>query len=242
MANMPKSGRLVDESTGKGVPDATVIASAIFNAENPIHGSARDEPYRVLTTTDEDGRYYIPSTWGHLRLALPGMDARERWIITAYKPGYVVAADDEDLRKFRQSGLNKFRPKSTTFSPAATWLGFWVQVDPIALRRVELSLKEAVTYYRDVLGAGLYVENARDDAEVALRAQAYATFEPMICGLEQDDIVDQNTGGAFASFAFNSVKFVLALRSMEPDGFGDASTHPVFHAGSVCQALHSSLR
>lgn len=177
-----------------------------------------------------------------MRFALPGMDARERWVITAYKPGYVVAADDENLRKFKQSGLNEFRPNSTTFSPPASWLGLVVEVDPIAMRQVELNLKEAVTYYRDVLGAGLYIQNARDDAEVALRAEAFAAFEPMICGLGQNEIVDQNTGVAFASFAFDSVKFVLALRSMEPDGFGDAHTHPVFHAGSVCQALHSSVR
>ena len=72
----------------------------MFNAENPVHGSAHDEPYRVLAHTDDEGRYYIHSTWAHVRLALPGLDVSERWVITAYKPGYVVATDEENLRSF----------------------------------------------------------------------------------------------------------------------------------------------
>ena len=108
------------------------------------------------------------------------------------------------------------------------------------MRQAELDLKEAAPYYRDVIGAGLYIQDSWDDADVAVRADAYKHFEPIVCGMAPDDVVDQNTGGAFAAFAFDGTKFDLVLRNLEPQGYGDASQHPVFHAGNVCRALHES--
>ena len=120
MANSPKVGRVVDEVTGKGLADATVIASARFNVELPSGGSGSDMPYRVIARTDRDGNYFIPSTWSHIRFALPGMDAREAWVITVYKPGYVVARDAAHLGVFRPSGRNAYRAESTVLSPEAS--------------------------------------------------------------------------------------------------------------------------
>ena len=95
----------------------------------------------------------------------------------------------------------------------------------------------------DVGVADVDVLVSRDDAARLMAVwapQRELGFEPIVCGMAPDEMVDQNTGGAFAAFAFDGPKFGLVLRSLEPQGYGDASQHPVFHAGNVCRALHES--
>src|SRR5437660_817150 len=59
----PKVGRVVDVTTGQGVPGAAINAASRLGAEG--HGSG-DGVYRVITYTDADGNYRVPGTWSYM--------------------------------------------------------------------------------------------------------------------------------------------------------------------------------
>jgi hypothetical protein len=240
MASLPKVGRVVDDATGQGLPDVAVIASAIFNAQSPVHGSAHDFPYRLVVRTDSNGYFRIPSTWSQMRLSLPGLDARETWVVTAFKPNYAIAHDLDTISQFDSFGRTIFRPWSTTHSPSADWRGLYVAVEPLRMQQVDLKLNEAAAYYRDVIGLGRYVEGSSSGVEVALRSEAFNALSSEVCGANESETVSGDVGVAFRAFAFDSTKFITMLRRLEPSGFADDYSHPVFHLNSVCQAMRAS--
>jgi hypothetical protein len=110
MANTPKAGRVIDVTTGKGVPDATVIAAAKIYAGSVYSGG--ENIYRVITHTDKYGNYAIPGTWreswSNLPFRLPGANAHISWFITAFKPNYGFADDEEVWTQYQESGQPKY--------------------------------------------------------------------------------------------------------------------------------------
>lgn len=92
MANSMKYGRIVDATTGKGIPDVSVIAAANFFAGPGLGG---DNTYRVISHTDENGNYWIPSTWLQMNIMPPVGSPHTRWLISAYKLGYVFVGDEQ---------------------------------------------------------------------------------------------------------------------------------------------------
>lgn len=236
MANTPKTGKVIDATTGKGMPDVLVIAAARFYAGPVIHGSANSAPYRIITRTDSDGNYWIPNTWMHTTFGLPGTDPRERWVITAFKLGYVVEGDEEALNVFDEFGNAKYVPRSVVYSPSAMWLGFVVHVQPLVLKPTQLTLKEASVYYNKIAGAGGFAVGKRED-ELNVRLYASEYFRSRVCEMDQDAELDQSAAGALTFFTARPEKAVLTLRTLEPSGFRDAYQHPIFRAGNVCTAM-----
>lgn len=247
MVNTPKFGRIVDATTGKGMPDVEVIAVGHFRAQGPIHGSVAEYPYRIVTHTDADGNYWIPNMLLHLRFGLPGTDAMQTWMITAFKPGYAIVGNEKSWSEFDEYGAAKYLPKSTSENPSAWWLGFVIRVNPIKMRPTPLTLKEAVMYYKNVTELGWSIYRAREPEELALTELSYRYFSPLICGMDSAFEMDTTTTGAIGNFAINRDAFLKKLRDLVPTGFQtgyqlpvfkDDRLHPeIFHAKDVCKAL-----
>ena len=237
MTNAPKAGRVVDATTGEGMPGVTVIASAHFFAQNPVHGSASDYPYRIITQTDAHGAYYIPATWQDISFAFPGMEAREEWLVTAFKPRHAVVGDEQAWKEFNKYGEKKYKPYSVVVSPPLTWRGLYFEVDPIRLQPVNLTLREAAIYYNDITGLGLYSVAMRKPEEIALRKIGYDMFQPSVCALDGESTMDSTEAVSLVAYVFDRRKFIESLRTVEPSGFGDAYRYPVFHAKNVCAAM-----
>ena len=236
MVNAPKTGRVVDSTTGRGLPNVTVVAAATYNASGLIHGSAYLTLYRIITTTDADGNFEIPSTWTSFGIGIPGTDARERWFITAIKLGYVLERDQSALSKFDEYGAPAEIPSSIAESPPATWLGYRVRVDPLRMKPMSLSLKEAAVYYSSLKGVGGFaVGNPKDEA--SLRTLGAEWFLPQVCELDTDEVMDMTTGGKLVMFSTNPDESAKRLRQLEPSGFGDLQQHTILHAGNVCSAM-----
>jgi hypothetical protein len=236
MSNTPKSGKVVDAVTGKGMPDVIVIAAATFNAGPVIHGSSRATPYRIITHTDANGNYWIPSTWSHLSFGMPGTDPREKWLITAFRLGYALEGDEKALKAFGEFGRPKYLPLSIVESPKATWQGAVVKVAPLILNPVKLTLKEAAIYYRSILGVGGYAIGSPGD-EAKLRLYPNEFFLSEVCGMDPSAELDMPTASALALFTERPDEAIHSLRALEPSRWSDAYHHSVFHAGNVCTAM-----
>ncbi len=234
MANTPKFGRIVD-ATGKGMADVAVIALGHFRADS-FHGSAAGYSYRIVTRTDVEGNYWIPSTWTHIRFALPGMDAQSGWYITAFKPGYAIAADIPAFGK-----LDKVVPASLADSPAAFWLGLAIRVRPIEIRPVTLSLEEAAGYYGNIASLGWTFANNLNKEEVALRKDGANYFTPRVCALDPEQQI--GWGSNMAAFAQDPLSFDKEIDRLDPDWLKEPVVgyrYPHFHAKTICNSLKQS--
>lgn len=238
-AYLPKTGRIVDLETGKGMADTTVIAVATFYAPNPVEGSAHGTLYRIITHTDSDGDYSIPSTWSHVVFAfpaLPGTTPKVTWIITAYKPGYAIVGD-EVAWVFDEYGQASYFPRSTWFSPASTFQGVSVHVAPITMKTVDLSLKEAAVYAWRIASYGSALDARERPEEIALRENLNFRFMPLVCKLDPETKMDSTEAGALTTFARDYLKARSKLSELEPQGYRDLYMRPVFHASNVCAAM-----
>ena len=128
VVNMPKRGQVID-SAGNGIPGVSVISSARYSAEGPLGRSVTEYPYRVIAQTDGSGRYTLPATFQHFRVRFPGTVATEVWLVTAFKPGYVIMVDRTNFAEFNRHGDFKRRPASTSLAPSYSWRG------PVAIAR-----------------------------------------------------------------------------------------------------------
>lgn len=235
MVNTPKFGRIVDV-TGKGIGNVAVIALGEFGAQRLIHGSTGRYTYRIVTRTDADGNYWIPNTWTHMRFALPGMGAQYHWYITAFKPGYAIAADIPAFGK-----LDKILPASLADSPSAFWLGLAIWVKPIEIRPVALSLERASGYYGHIASLGWTFEINSNREEIALRKEGADYFTPRICALDAEQ--QTGWGSNMAAFAQDRFNFDKEIDRLDPDWLKEPAIgyrYPHYHAKTICNTLKQS--
>lgn len=240
MANSAKSGRIVDVTTGQGIPDVAVIAAANHYAAGP-NGNGGDNTYRVITHTDANGNYWIPSQWVHLFVTLPYGNSHHTWLISGFKPGYAFVGDDAAWTEYRDDGQPRYWPKSVGITPPATWFGLFVRVEPLEMRPVQLPLRDAALYYKSILvtgnGSG---EIWNRPEEVAVRKVAYDIFMPKVCALPPDTAMNEWEVGAYETFVRNPSAYNRAIRKSERKAMDQAlvnSKLAVFQARNVCIAM-----
>ncbi len=262
MVFSPKVGRVVDVTTGKGIPHAAVIAAALLRSDKAYGG---DGVYRVITYTDADGNYRVPNTWSHAfgetleyLITMRAAGPHVVWVITALKPGYAFVGDEDAwLRYYENTGEPRYRPLSTAAAPEASWHGFEMAVAPMLLKPVHLNVKQATSYFHAIVsdvGAAGGPDMANKSDEARLRRPIFDYLLPMVCGAEPNTTVDAYTASAISDLSDNGDKYLELLRKLEPDGFEKPihrfgeSDHPImkslynryrFATGSICSAMNA---
>lgn len=237
MAHSPKTGRVIDAETGQGMVGVYIVASASFYAQGLFGGSADEPLYRIVTRTDSNGEFKLPSTWSKASFALPIASPRVVWMVTAVKPGYVVVGDEDALNSWRKDGSPRLWPRSVESNPNARWQGGMVQISPIQLRNTPLTNKPALVYFWTQASLGSRAALQQTPESLDLRKVGYDAFVPYVCSLDADSVLDQYEALAYRAVARNSMAFSSNLDRMEPWTNGEKFSHSSFHAGNICAAL-----
>lgn len=247
-----KRGRVVDVTTGKGMPGVFVIATgdAYGQVFNPVSSGGFDDPlYRIVARTDANGDYTIPSTWAHAEIWFPPipflLKLQAEWKITAFLPGYAVVGDEVAWRSFDDRGHPSYSPRSL-HRRTGTTLGLLVnEVEPLEMRPVQLNLREAATYYASVtrdtaIGrSGRRLDRGDTPEENALREIGRRALLPQLCSMDSLAQVDAHTVNGILRFSPSVVsreKYHQRLVELEPQN-NTYRDSPKFLAGHVCEAM-----
>jgi len=245
MVHAPKSGRIVDEATGKGIPNAFVIAAGVMICSGSgfieAHTSAESE-YRVVVHTDDDGNYWLPNKWLHLTFDhfYPFFGScNEKWKLTAFKPGYVVSDDERIWAAVPPNARNGAHFKPRFNHPSSYWLGLFVKVEPLLMHEKKMDVGDASKYYSDLieLTGSPPIKPERTTDELALRDASAAFFLPKVCALDPEEVID--LGPHMAAFINDSDKYVDIWNSLDHGvnyGKGGKQEYPS-KAKYVCEAM-----
>jgi hypothetical protein len=243
MAHSPKYGRVVDAVTGKGIPDAVVLASA-FYTDDPVGLPIGHSPsgsgvvlYHVATRTDENGSYRLPTTSPNPRILVPSIRPRFRWVVTAYKWGYGVVGDEKAWSTFDEYGRAEWRPPSTTETPCATWLGLVVRVCDLRMTKVDLTLREAAYYYREISHVrGIFRGRPPEVARISEEAGTH--FMSEVCAMDPDSELNFFLGAGLISFTpYPRHAMQVAVQAQSRSWSEIAENDGTFPAGDVCAAM-----
>jgi hypothetical protein len=235
MSIAAKSGTVVDAATGRGLANVLVFESARFDEAGLVHGSRSEALYHVIVATDADGNYTLPSQLSKVQVGIPGTGPTMRFVITAFKPGYIVAGDESGW-KTDQRGEAAYDPPSVQVSPNASLSGLFARVDPIRMEPRELSLAEAAIYYEKILGVGVGRYDADDSAARRTRELGYNALVPLVCAKAEEIPLP---------VALAILKFAAAPRDAMSNFFAETKTPldttqkitPSVSARSVCDAM-----
>lgn len=245
MANSPKKGRVVDKTTGQGMADVAVIATAEFSADNGFrfHGGGGGPrcTYKVVTFTDNNGDYSIPNQWLHMTFGIPLLQSESEttWTLTALKPRYAIVEDADDYLAMTDLGVQYNGPNSVGRSPPATWWGLFVSVAPIEMKPVESTLRKQVFYYVRLLSPGVCGTNTHSPNEIKIRKAIYDELLPLVCREDPDAKLNWEQMGRLGLFSPDESKFRQRMRELTPDAMNNhnAGDTPIFRAGDICQAM-----
>lgn len=249
MARVPKSGRVVDSTTGKGIPDATVIAWATFSACGGVVESrcSSTTEYRLLTRTDQDGNYWIRNNYlSGIMPLIPIVlsDRRESWQITVIKPGYAVVGDHVAWTYLDRLGNARLYPPSTSDEPPpASSFVLFARVDPIPMYRVDLDLKQSSLYFAGLLrgGSGRVDQDMwNEPEETALRQHLYAPLQASVCGQPAATELDYGTFSALLILAPDGTAFLAKAKQLDPNLMKDPSPERKYKAAIVCDEMKAA--
>ncbi len=239
-ADSPKRGSVLDASTGQPIANATVIASAHFYANGLLGGSASNYPYRYITTTNAEGEFTIPPQWA-LRLALPGMQSHEEWLVTAIKVGYVLTGDEIAWSAFDARGRAKFSPPSTAQSPSGSFGDITMVIEPLRMHEANLTLAQFATYYQAIqrLGDPILEGNVTSEDE-QLRREISNFLTPRVCALETSEELLPGTAEAILFFAVDRQLVDTTFRDeVLRDVRNGTIDKRTYQSGRVCQVMKS---
>lgn len=238
IAHMPKKGVVIDSETGQPMPNVIVIAAG-WAFQGPIFfgPSGTINVYRIITYTDSEGRFRIPSTWSGLRWGFPGTDHHYRWAVTAFKPGYAIVGD-EIAWQFREDGSIRSSPPSTVLPPKHSFWGLFVEIEPIQMFKPTLNLKEAAVYYSRIRYFAPPPLPPLGPEDEALRQQGYSLLAPWVCAIDPQERLDKETLSGVRSFAADRSRVSALLEELDPlQAHMEIYQHPMFKAETICKII-----
>ena len=238
VVHMPKTGIVVDSETGRPMPHVIVIAAGWTSGGPVLVGpGGYSDLYRIVTFTDENGRYRIPSTWNEIITGGPSFGSRTGWVVTVFKPGYAVVGDEKGW-EFRSDGSSLYRPKSVAVSPDFAYRGFDIEVAPIMMFKPTLNLKEASVYYSNVKEVGGSYFASTEPGDLAIRQQGYALFAPWVCSLDPQFELDRLAMDTVVGFSIDPISVGAWLERLDPSqAHSEIHQHPKYKAGIVCKII-----
>ena len=238
VVSMRKTGVVIDDETGKPMPNVIVIAAASHSSAGLLVVPGGTNPlYRVVTQTDSHGRFEIPASWSRFHLALPHQNPRYDWVITVFHVGYAVVGDRPD-QELLHAGYSTYENPSLTDMPGHSFRFTHIEVDPIRMYKPTLGLKEAAIYYSRVRRTGGRSPNSKEPLDEAMRRQGYNLFAPWVCGLDPNMEIGSPPRGSILQFALDELKSIekIAEQSVK-EGFPHSEFAPSTKAGMVCAIL-----
>lgn len=238
VVHMPKTGVVIDEETGKPMSNVIVIAAA-WTSHGPVlfgPGGYADL-YRIVTFTDEEGRYRIPSTWSEIVTGPPTYGTQNGWEVTVFMPGYAVVGDEKGWQ-FREDGSPIYKPRSTFAMPEFSYRGTFIEVAPLRMFKPTLNLKEAAFYYSEIKGVGAPFFASTEPGDIAIRQQGYALLAPWVCSMDPQTDLDRSTMGVGSVFSMDPINAIALSKQLDPlQSSSDAQQHPQYKAGIVCKII-----
>ena len=231
-----KTGQVIDADTGLGIGQAYVIAVVQYHGSGFGHTTI-DYRSRFVVQTDDDGDYSIPADRSKARFTEPYFNPRTDWSIVAYKHGYI---NDPDRKSALQNDLIdrlRFEQESAYAKLSARWGWGVLEVEPVALNAVKLTERQDILYFKDIGAFGLSQSHKETSADIMLRDYGRSIFQPVICGMDPNTVLDQRWGYAYLVVAKSFGLAADTLKRSEPQGFRDSNTKPIFHAANVCDAI-----
>lgn len=238
VVHMPKTGVVIDSETGRPMPHVIVIAAGWTSHGPVLFGpGGYSDLYRIVTYTDEDGRYRIPSTWSEIITGALGFGTRSGWVVTVFKPGYAIVGDEKGW-EFDKDGSSRFRPKSVAVAPDFAYRAIDIEVAPIRMFKPTLKLKEAAVYYSSIEGVGATYFGSTEPGDLAIRQQGYALFAPWVCALDPESDLDRLTLDTLRGFAIDPIESGALLKSLDPlQAHSESYQHPKYKAAIVCKII-----
>src|SRR5581483_4916046 len=225
-----KTGRVIDADTGEGIPGAFVVADANF-IESVLKTGTLSE-YRLILRTDSKGNYAIPSTWQYAIsprfywMTFFFESSKHTWTVLALKPGYIEDADEQNL--VPPTADVDYRPRVSR-QRVSSWSGLSVNVQPIKLRKHNLSSAQAIVYYRGIALYGVgdspeadYEMNRAISAYIASTFCSETSANPLTPKAAIDEIsIFLRDSGERDTTSMSSAEalFRHKLRELEPSGF-----------------------
>jgi hypothetical protein len=236
--HMAKTGLVIDTETGKPMPNVIVIASGWSSQGGVLVGNGGYSTlYRIVTTTDAEGRYHIPTTWLDMSPWVPGFYPRVGWVVTVFQTGYAVVGD-ERAWEADSRGMMDRQAASGLVTPSYSYKGSFIEVDPIRMYKPTLTLKEAGHYYSDLKGVGFPYFASEEPGDLAIRKMGYALFAPWVCSLDPDTELDRSTTNGAVEFAEDPINAIDLKRKLAPIGLSrDVKDIPPASAGNVCKII-----
>lgn len=199
-----KTGIVIDKETGKPMPNVLVMAVGWY-WHGPVYiGQGGTQTlYRIVTTTNEQGRYRIPAQYSGNGVYVFGVigEYHWRWAVTAFEPGYVVDGDNEPPPSTIPDAPY-YRPILSNSIPPYSLAGLHFEVEPIRLFKPELSLEEAAVYYARIKSSGsLHSKPEHTFASEPLRVKGYAYLAPWVCSMDPEQSVNARTAMSLLAFS-----------------------------------------
>ena len=236
--HMAKTGLVIDAETSKPMQHVIVIASGWSSQGGVLVGNGGYSTlYRIVTYTDAEGRYRIPTTWLHMVPWVPGFYPRVGWVVTVFRPGYAVLGDEQAWEE-NKKGLMLFPAASGLVVPPHSYKGTYIEVDPIKMYKPTLTLKEAASYYGKIKSTGSPSFASKEPGDVAIRRAGYALIAPWVCALNANSELERSIANATFEFAEDPIKSVELEKQLAPIGnHFDILGAPPVKAGNVCKII-----
>ncbi len=136
-----KHGRVIDATTGKGLPGVAVVVNYGMRATTPMRIS-RGCMHQKIVWTDADGSYVIPNASKDIDVGedmlwrmIPGYSRNYGWTLLYYKDGYVVK---EDLERMVDIIKGHPMPSVVPFEPYTKNGPIYI-VPPVPMQKVDMA-------------------------------------------------------------------------------------------------------
>lgn len=216
VAHTAKTGLVVDSETGEPMPNIIVIAVGWASQGPVFFGQASyNQLYRIVTRTDSEGRYRIPSNWDNWTIAAPGFDYQMGWAIAVFKTGYAVVGDEEAWSFDGYGEANHF-PLSGLVTPKYTYKRGFVEVEDIKMYKPALSLDEAAVYYGSIGDIGHPDSNSIEPGDIAIHTQGYELLAPWVCSTDPSEEVSWSAVASLIGFSANPDEAFKLFEKLDP--------------------------
>jgi hypothetical protein len=237
-----KVGRIIDHDSGQGIADADVVVAGWYSQK----GSWRDVSfctYVAITTTDQNGNYHLPSEYLHMVVGLPSADPKNSWYIYASKDGY-VKADTKWPLQYDIDGSARGITRWDSRWYVTPRSGFEIQIPPIELMQVDISLTQRIAYFRET-GFGA---NCSDDLTYlkpmrqAVR-RFYESVTHVICTSAENDTIESTTVNLLTLWADDTQEFMAAWQALDPQlsHHEMVATSKAYRMGDVCKVARAGI-